>query len=670
MDGAVDIEAELSGEMAPRRVPTTYPGWWPAESFLLTGDDALGLMYLRPPTFGFEVVDWDGDDASPFRAGHLELYSAESGRQVMSLAEYLRAHGLDSMENRVPVLAVGSNAAPAQLAYKFNRAGVSPAIPSLRVTLNGFGVGFVPAVTQFGYIPATLIADPALTATMFLQFLDRNQLDVMDASEGVNRTAGRGESATGYERIEINTPIHLPHGEVLQKAYAYVGRLGVLSINNSPVLSDNNRFGVEVDDATPSRIHSDAEGFLAVASQAELLQVLTATDRTLGTEFSKALGHSTRKGDQFTKALERANSLLLPYRTPNPLVGLQPGPLFRYRDLDPVTTGQLAEAPATSFRVMPTGDDTERGGESVALVNPADYLALGKPAQVAVSSRSLQSFLIRHNHESLRAPRAIARLVSSDKVAPGTVHLDEILRIACGVHIQEAVEIVPLTRARSRIRKLFDRIVDRIIGKPNFVTCRAVLASVTTMEREVALATPLTMQMLGIDAGDFAILEGVGPSPAEENTSSPALKKIRTASVRVFPLDDDTLADRRQSQGGGWLSATPRAQTALGISSDLPPLFIDSAMRTRLFGAQHGQRVGVVRLRVSRIEQVSKEGRELALVVLFSLLAWVITANEGDVLSGPERVWILAGGFVLYIALLLRRISWRYRHSRRRRPLK
>ncbi|MGW1287289.1 hypothetical protein ACWD4N_27220, partial [Streptomyces sp. NPDC002586] len=72
--------AELGLADAPREHPLTYPGAWPAESGLLHGDRMLPLKRL--------VYD-----------------------------------------DRVPVLAVGSNACPGQLRYKMEQFGIDSPLP-------------------------------------------------------------------------------------------------------------------------------------------------------------------------------------------------------------------------------------------------------------------------------------------------------------------------------------------------------------------------------------------------------------------------------------------------------------------------------------------------------------------------------------------------------------
>ena len=692
----IDVGQELSGDVAPRRVPGRYPGWWPAESFIIVGDDRPELAFLRPPTFGLEAVPRGERPDSFFRAGHLELTSPSSGARGESLANYLRSRGLDSMDARVPVLAVGSNAAPSQLVYKFRKAGVSASIPTIRVVVENFGVGFVPMVSSFGYIPATFFPAPRLRTQLFLQFFDRNQLDVMDESEGVSKkseahlTSG-APNTDGYARVWIDSPIALGDGETLSGAYAYVGRLGLLALDGKPILSDNDSFGGGFDDAETWAIHDPTHELKRAGNQRELQSLLKPHDSSLARDFGKLLSPPSG-GDATERAalVEAANARLRALAQPNPLTGQETADSIHGQAAPGVSNlrlyGRLAQELDTSllpdherrlglFRVKPTLDNTERLGESVVVLHPDDFVALGKPSHVSVHNRSIESFL-RSGHElEFRAPRAIARCIadphaqvggetSAETIPRGSARVDELLRVACGLHLEEIAEIRAVSNNRSVPRRAWDRCVDFLLRKPHYALCRVVLADVTTMEREVALATPLTLQMLGIDSGDYAVIEGVslGPGPGGAPTW-----KVSSTGARVFQLDEQTLERRTAMQSGGWLSAYPKAEIALGLAQDLPPLFIDSALRTRLFGKQHGQKVGTVRVRASRPEQVRREIREFVLVVLFSLLIAILTGEATAFSYEPWQVWAFALVLLGTLAVLVLRVRSRYRHTRRSR---
>ncbi|MGJ5749706.1 hypothetical protein FB563_6053 [Streptomyces puniciscabiei] len=168
MTGRTLAELGLAG--APRDHPLTYPGAWPADSGLLHGDRMLPLERL--------VYD-----------------------------------------DRVPVLAVGSNACPGQLRHKLDEFGIDSPVPMLRSRVSGIDVGISAHVSRLGYVSASPVRSPRSLRELFVIWLDRPQLEVLDAGE------------SHFRRAWLPAPevrIELPDGSGLTGAYAYVNRHGVL----------------------------------------------------------------------------------------------------------------------------------------------------------------------------------------------------------------------------------------------------------------------------------------------------------------------------------------------------------------------------------------------------------------------------------------------------------
>lgn len=117
--------AALGLAEAPRDHPLTYPGAWPEESGLLDGDRLLPLTRL-------------------------------------------------TFEDRVPVLAVGSNACPAQLRHKMREYGVTAPIPLVKAKVTGIEIGVSAHITGLGYVSASPFRAPGLTRELFLTWLRRD----------------------------------------------------------------------------------------------------------------------------------------------------------------------------------------------------------------------------------------------------------------------------------------------------------------------------------------------------------------------------------------------------------------------------------------------------------------------------------------------------------------
>ncbi|MGW2962588.1 hypothetical protein ACWDGI_29565 [Streptomyces sp. NPDC001220] len=169
--------AELGLDQAPRDHPLSYPGAWPADSGLLDGDRLLPLDRL---------VHDDG---------------------------------------RVPVLAVGSNASPAQLQHKMAESGVTGPIPMVRTRVTGLDVGVSAHVSRLGYVSASPLHSPTAVRELFVVWLDGPQLEVIDASEGVPLPGGN------FGRAWLPAPhvrVALADGTTLPGVHTYVNRHGVL----------------------------------------------------------------------------------------------------------------------------------------------------------------------------------------------------------------------------------------------------------------------------------------------------------------------------------------------------------------------------------------------------------------------------------------------------------
>ncbi|MFJ1811493.1 MULTISPECIES: hypothetical protein [unclassified Streptomyces] len=155
---------------APRDHPLTYPGAWPAGSGLLHGDELLPLDRLTHP-------------------------------------------------GRTPVVAVGSNASPAQLRHKMAEFGIASPIPMVKARVTGIGIGVSAHISRVGYVSASPIDSPAATRELFVIWLDAEQLALIDATE------------PNYDRVLLPAPgfrVELENGEALFDAFAYVNHHGVL----------------------------------------------------------------------------------------------------------------------------------------------------------------------------------------------------------------------------------------------------------------------------------------------------------------------------------------------------------------------------------------------------------------------------------------------------------
>ncbi len=126
-------------------------------------------------------------------------------------------------KGRTPVLAVGSNQSPLQLARKYG-VGSDHTIPVQRATLANFDVVFAAHISTYGAVPAMLQHSPGVDVTLYVTWLDDAQLDIMHATEG------------NYHFAEIaDVDLRLDGGVARETVFLYVARLGHLVHEDGPI---------------------------------------------------------------------------------------------------------------------------------------------------------------------------------------------------------------------------------------------------------------------------------------------------------------------------------------------------------------------------------------------------------------------------------------------------
>ncbi|MBO1336239.1 hypothetical protein [Streptomyces sp. VRA16 Mangrove soil] len=89
----------------------------------------------------------------------------------------------DVIKDRTPVLAVGSNASPAQIAYKLTRLNLPVSVPMIPVETHGIGIGCSAHIGRNGYVAAAPYEAPGERRTLVVTWLDDTQLKAVDATE-------------------------------------------------------------------------------------------------------------------------------------------------------------------------------------------------------------------------------------------------------------------------------------------------------------------------------------------------------------------------------------------------------------------------------------------------------------------------------------------------------
>ncbi len=193
-------------DLSPSEHPLSYPGKLVTSNCLLLGS----WLYVLQPAPGLPLADWkvqrDG--------GPLPITDAPHLGAVLSAA------GALPMARRSPVLAVGSNAAPGQLAYKYHGYAHHNIIPITHVMTSKLAAAHSAHVGRAGYIPfIPIFSDGAGRTRLNVLWLDDEQLRRMDDTE------------QNYTRVTIASSAvrtQLDSGLPLELFDLYRGRWGAL----------------------------------------------------------------------------------------------------------------------------------------------------------------------------------------------------------------------------------------------------------------------------------------------------------------------------------------------------------------------------------------------------------------------------------------------------------
>lgn len=131
--------------------------------------------------------------------------------------------GLDTAR-LTPVIAVGSNRAPAQLIRKFDR--MSVAIPVTRLVARDLDVVYAAHMAGYGAVPATLAPSPGTEVELWITWLDEAALRRMDETEAVG---------VNYDRHDLDLDVVAADGPAPRSALVYSALRGCLTFDRAVV---------------------------------------------------------------------------------------------------------------------------------------------------------------------------------------------------------------------------------------------------------------------------------------------------------------------------------------------------------------------------------------------------------------------------------------------------
>lgn len=617
---------DFDAEFAPRVVPLSYPGRWPDTSVLLTSDTMWEIQSEPERSLAL-----DGSARSIFRVGHSKVTVPREDRRSLRLSEFahpflsdvLERLNVASIDARIPVLAVGSNASPAQMRHKFQELGISQVIPMMRAQLTGLKVGFAPVFAPAGYMPATLFPEPQATMGLFIQWLDENQLRVLDETEtGYKRVMFECGTGTGGDVRAV-----LESGEILGGWYGYVYEGGFLTDDAGQVLMSNQ--------LSPAENGADA-GRTVYRNQRELIEMLIGSSEELsgvmGTDADLWLQPSQLRRESAARIIAELGQIggreHVAEFTDQKLVEA-----VRYATIMPASLAADGSASRDHFVVQASLSALVRHGQSTVRMGSELYRHLQSPRHVEISSSALAS------ESRGRAPAALAAvLVDDDSHRPSkhvisTGEVDHVLRMAVGLEIGETASIRKVVVRRRAWPDFF-------IGKPNYETMRVTLADPSTAERDVSLMSRLSLQLLGVESGEHVVIEG----SADLDGTVPSM------SMKAFELPDYVGEERHAVTRGRWGTRFPSPRDTFGVQPDIATIFLDSAARSRLGILGHD--LATVRVRPARGYQFRREVREMMLVLSVALIG--IVGLVPDATLAVSLIGVFVGGTVLLVLLRMK----------------
>ena len=132
------------------------------------------------------------------------------GNKVVPLVEALERVGGTPLDERIPVLAVGSNGYPRQLLDKFEDPGEDERIQGDSVvvmgcSVRGLRIAYCAGFARKGYVPVTVRPDPEALTHTWLQWLTAEQLAAVARSEGPRyRLVECGSDAAGAAVVTMH----------------------------------------------------------------------------------------------------------------------------------------------------------------------------------------------------------------------------------------------------------------------------------------------------------------------------------------------------------------------------------------------------------------------------------------------------------------------------------
>ncbi len=190
--------------LSPYDHPDIYPGPRPSSSFVFHNGQAHRLELKKGQPLEKSAIHLSANNEI---AGSL----VTAGFEQAELAAYLDRYNFPHLEDRVPVVAYGSNVCLAQLQYKFSLdPSLNDPFIAIRSTITDSDIVYGSFLAPYGALPAVIAPVKGAETEVWVTLVDRNQLEL------VNRTEA------SYElRKHTGKKVVLENGQIFDTLYAY-----------------------------------------------------------------------------------------------------------------------------------------------------------------------------------------------------------------------------------------------------------------------------------------------------------------------------------------------------------------------------------------------------------------------------------------------------------------
>ena len=128
----------------------------------------------------------------------------------------------DDLNNRIPILSVGSNRSPYQLKRKFT---LNQDICVTPATLHDSDVVFAASLSSYGSMPATQWPSKGTEVDLNVLWLNEEQLEIMHLSEALG-------VAYNFVKLKLDT-VKIKDFKYAKQIYGYISISGVFRFNNN-----------------------------------------------------------------------------------------------------------------------------------------------------------------------------------------------------------------------------------------------------------------------------------------------------------------------------------------------------------------------------------------------------------------------------------------------------